>query len=80
VITSEVGASSDKIEVERVDMGTGWMCFVAKTGTDPRPDRLPFALSRAVTDTFQQTPTLTVRSTLPIVSQGNTVAIHVWFD
>ena len=71
---------SDKIEVDRVDVAAGWMFFEAKEGTDPKPDKLPFAISRAIADTFRQTPTLTVRETLPIVSNGNTVAIHVWFD
>jgi hypothetical protein len=71
---------SDQIEVERVELATGWAIFQAKPDTDPRPDRLPFALGRAVTDMLRQTPTLTVRATLPIVSNGNTVAIHVWFD
>ena len=71
---------SEKIEVVRIDVATGWMCFVAKEGTDPRLDKLPYALSRAIQDSLQQTPTLTVRTTLPIVSQGNTVAVHVWFD
>jgi hypothetical protein len=73
-------ADAERIHVDRIDVGAGWLCFVSKSGTDPRPDRLPYALSRAIEDTFKQTPTLTVRETLPIVSNGNTVAIHVWFD
>ena len=73
-------ADSEQIVVDRVDVSTGWMCFLPKPGTDPRPDRLPFALSRAVEDTFRQNPGLAVRATPPLVSQGNTVAVHVWFD
>ena len=73
-------ADAEQIHVDRIDVGTGWLCFVPKPGTNPRPDRLPYALSRAIEDTFKQTPTLTVRETLPIVSNGNTMAIHVWFD
>jgi hypothetical protein len=71
---------SGQIVVDRVDVATGWMCFVAKPGTDPPPDKLPYGLSRAVEDTFTRNSGLTVRTTLPIVSQGNTVAIQVWFD
>jgi len=33
-----------------------------------------------VTAWLKQTPSLKVRATLPIVANGNTVAVHVWFD
>ena len=71
---------SEPIEVQRLDMATGWVIFQATPETDPRPDRLPYALNQSVTAWARQNPTLCIRATLPIVSQGNTVAIHVWFD
>jgi len=44
-----------------------------------RPD-LPLYLSKAVAAWQKQNPMLTVRATLPIVANGNTIATHVWFD
>jgi hypothetical protein len=73
-------AESGQIVVDRVDLAPGWMCFVAKPGTEPDPEKLPYGLSRAIQDAFRQNPNLTVRATCPIVSAGNTVALHVWFD
>ena len=69
----------DDEAINRLDMETGWAVFLA-SGTPPEPADLPLYLSKAVAAWQKQTPTLTVRATLPIVSNGNTVAVHVWFD
>jgi hypothetical protein len=37
-------------------------------------------LSKAVAAWQQQNSMLTVRATLPIVANGNTIAVHVWFE
>jgi len=69
----------DKGQVDRLDMAAGWACFLA-SGTPPKPDDLPLYLSRAVAAWQKQNPMLTVRATLPIVANGNTMAMHVWFE
>ena len=69
----------DTEAINRLDMGTGWACFLA-SGTPPKPEELPLYLSKAVAAWMKQTPSLTVRATLPIVANGNTIAVHVWFD
>ena len=69
----------DKGQVDRLDMAAGWAGFLA-AGTPPRPDELPLYLSKAVAAWQKQNRVLTVRATLPIVSNGNTSAVHVWFE
>jgi len=69
----------DKGQVDRLDMAAGWACFLA-SGTPPKADELPLYLSKAAAAWQKQTPTLKVRATLPIVQNGNTIAVHVWFD
>jgi hypothetical protein len=41
---------------------------------------LPLYLSKSVAAWQKQTPSLKVRAPLPIVRDGNTIAVHVWFD
>jgi hypothetical protein len=47
------------------------------SGTPPQPEDLPLYLSKAVAAWQKQNPMLKVRATL---RNGNTVAVHVWFD
>lgn len=68
-----------KIRVNRLDLGTGWVCFLAAE-PPAKPEELPLYLSQSVVAWLKQTPTLKVKATLPIVSNGNTIAVHVWFD
>jgi hypothetical protein len=70
---------SNKIEIESLDTATGWVIVQAKPESDPSPDRLSYALNQSVVAWSQQNPTLSIQATLPIVSQGNTVAVHLWF-
>jgi hypothetical protein len=43
-------------------------------------DRLPIRLSRVLFRWMQEHPHYRVRSTMPIIEDFYTVAIHVWFD
>ena len=70
---------ADKGQVDRLDMAAGWACFLA-SGTPPQPEELPLYLSKAVAAWQKQNPMLTVRTTLPIVANGNTVSVHVWLE
>jgi hypothetical protein len=65
--------------IDRFDIEPGWV--LSKAG-DPAPDaeELPFLLEDALRGWLVRNVELTVRTVLPIVSGGNTTAIHVWFD
>ena len=64
--------------VERFDVEAGYLIFRA-TSNVPIEAR-PRLIESAIMQWQKQNPTLTVRTTLPICSKGNTVAVHVWFD
>lgn len=43
-------------------------------------ERIPELLSRTLADWLQRHSAIRVRATLPIVEDGFTVIVHVWFD
>ena len=55
-------------------MREGWVCFMAAE-SPPKPEELPLYLSKAVAAWLKQTPSLTVRATLPIVANRNVIAV-----
>ncbi len=67
------------VTIERVDMGTGWACFQAAEN-QPLPEHLSRWLNRNFSEWLDRHPEFRVRATLPIVDDGQTVAIHVWYD
>ncbi|MHB0956867.1 MAG: hypothetical protein ACYC0X_13095 [Pirellulaceae bacterium] len=71
--------SSTEFTIDRIDLGTGWVCFQAGDNAPP-PDRLPGYLSQTLCTWLQRNPKFVVRATLPIMVAGSTVAVHVWFD
>ena len=76
---SKVSGCEPQVLIDCDDMGPGWTCFRARTGPADTW-KLPYFLNRAFCDWRKQNPTRTVRTVLPIVSGGNRVMIHVWFD
>lgn len=56
-----------------------WAYF-APDKEPPRKADLPLWLNRALNDWLQENPNKRVRSSLGIVSDGITVAIHIWYD
>ncbi len=68
-----------QITIDRVDLGTGWVCFQAGKQTPPS-EALPGYLSQTLCTWLQRNPAFKIRAALPITVGGNTVAIHVWFD
>ena len=71
--------SDSQVTIDRIEMGTGWVCFQAGE-MEPDPDQLPGYLNHAFYSWLQRNPEFKVRTALPVVASGNTVAIHVWFD
>lgn len=57
----------------------GWAYFAPDKEPTRKAD-LPMWLNRALNDWQQQHPNKRVRSSLGIVADGMTVAIHIWFD
>jgi hypothetical protein len=70
---------NSQITIDRMEMGTGWVCFQA--GENPPPlEELPAFLNQTFYSWLQRNPEFNVKTVLPIVESGNTVAIHVWFE
>jgi hypothetical protein len=61
-------------------MGPGWVVIAASQSDPPPSDELPYALSQGLEQWLKSQPGIRIRSTLPIVKDGNTIGIHVWFD
>jgi hypothetical protein len=74
------GNGASKGYTNAVTLGPGWVLFLASPSDPPPAEELPFALSQAVEQWLKSQPGVRVRATLPIVSGGNTVGIHVWYD
>jgi hypothetical protein len=68
------------VTVTRLEMGTGWVLFVPNPDRPPPPEALPAVLHGSVAEWVRQNSIITVRDTLPVIQNGNTVGIHVWFD
>jgi len=43
-------------------------------------ERLPALIDRTLTDYLAKHPPIKVRSVLPILDDGFTIAVHLWFD
>ena len=68
---------SKRVGVLREEMGTGWARFVL--AEDESPD-LGAQLIETAMIAWLSRNSLTVKATLPFVTEGNTTAIHVWFE
>lgn len=77
--SSEPVDGDTQVTIDRIDLGTGWVCFQAGDKLPP-PEELPGYLSQTLCTWLQRNPNFAVRAALPIMVAGNTVAIHVWFD
>ena len=75
------GTTQEKFLVNCIENAeSGHAIFQADEKRPPAPDMLPKLLSDSVANWVKQRPEITVRTTLPIVKDGQTVAIHVWYD
>ncbi len=71
--------NENQITIDRFEMGTGWVCFEGGENP-PAPEQLPIYLNEALGDWQRSNSEFKVRTILPLVVDGNTVAINVWFD
>ena len=71
--------NENEITIDRMEMGTGWVCFQGGENP-PAPDQLPYILNDALSNWLRSNSEFKIRSVLPIVVEGNTTVINVWFD
>lgn len=74
------GNGSSKGLTTATNLGPGWVIFAASKTDPPPPEELPFALSQGLEQWLRSQPAIRIRSTLPIVRNGNTIGIHIWYD
>ena len=62
------------------DVQRGYVAFCADEDDPSAPEALPVMLASAMQQWLDDNPELVVHSTLPITQNGNTIAIHIWYD
>jgi hypothetical protein len=73
----KAGNGSSKFNVHQDDMG-GWLRVHAEGASFPAT--LPLILSQCAAEWFRKRPNLRLRFIVPIQKDGDTVALHAWFD
>jgi hypothetical protein len=74
------GNGSGKGVVLVSTQGPGWAVVYPSPNDPPPPDQLPYHLSLSLEKWLKERPGVRVRTTLPIVKDGDTIGIHVWYD
>ena len=75
------GTPRDRFDVDCSEFPElGYVIFQAGEKRPPDPSMLPDVLGKSVTNWIKQRPEIAVMATLPIVKDGQTVAIHVWYE
>ena len=62
------------------DVERGHVVLSADDDDPSSPEALPVMLETAMQQWLEENPELFVRSTLPIIQNGQTIAIHIWYD
>jgi hypothetical protein len=73
------GNGDGGIDVGVVEMGQGWVQFRAGIGPSTDFERVPGLLGETMVGWLGAHPGVRVRTALPIVQGGYTVAIHLWY-
>ena len=69
--------TKERYEMVRRTLAPGWVYF---TPGNPPPARVPAFLNLDLIQWLKENKQVKIRATLPMVENGNTVAIHVWYD
>jgi hypothetical protein len=72
------GNGSGKIDIGIQDMG-GWVQVRLSRNYD-LPEDIHVGLSAALAQWFRQNPHKRLRFAVPIQRDGNTIALHAWYD
>ena len=73
------GNGSGKGVIHRTPLGPGWVVYHAGS-PPPEPEDLPLALDDHPRRDLQAHSAVRVRAALPIIREGNIIAIHLWYD
>ena len=73
------GNGEDRVRTAAEQIGPDHVVFHPGRAPDD-PAELPFVLSRALVGWLADNADVRVRSTLGVVANGQTAAIHLWFD
>jgi hypothetical protein len=68
-----------KVTVEFRQIADDWVLFYSSKPI-AEPDQYYIYLSRAMGDWIKLHPKVRITHTLPMLSAGSTVAVHVWFS
>ena len=71
--------TEERYEMVRRTLAPGWVYFTPGDPPPP-PARVPAFLNLDLIQWLKENKQVKIRATLPMVENGNTVAIHVWYD
>jgi hypothetical protein len=74
------GNGDGKIEIGIVPLAEGWIMFRAGITSGTDLSRIPTLLNETLIGWLKDRPNVQIRTTLPIVQDGCTVAVHVWYN
>lgn len=65
--------------IERRTLAPDWV-YLTVGQPSPPPEQVPAVLNFGLMRWLKDNKQIRVRATLPMVEDGHTVAIHVWYD
>ncbi len=78
-ISSGNGEPSHQVKIDLCVMGPGWIA-IEGGNPPPEPDQMAHFLCRTLNTWLKENPQVKVRATLPVIRNGNMMAIHIWHD
>lgn len=76
---SNGNGESHLTRIQVLEIRPGWAIFQLEDPTSAESPHLPRALNHAVVDWVRDRPALNVRAALGIVSEGQTIAVQLWY-
>jgi hypothetical protein len=73
------GNGDSKVNIVVQKQGEGYV-IITPDRIDKLPEQTPIFISRSLEAWQKENPTYRVRCVAPIVSEGQTLALHIWFD
>jgi hypothetical protein len=73
------GNGHGKTVISAIEKGPGYVIITVDT-LDSVSERSPILISRTIENWLKDNPGVRVRCAAPIVQDGQTIAVHLWFD
>lgn len=73
------GNGDSKVNIIITEKGPGYV-IIAPDRIDKLPEQIAVYVSRTLEGWQKENPSYRVRAVCPIIQDGTTLAIHVWFD